>query len=327
MSPRFETALSDVVGGVPVVAVSSGTAALHAAYAVAGLGPGTELVTSPLTFAATATAALHHGARVVFADVADDTLNLDPAAADAVARATTRAVCAVDYAGHPADLDGLRKVADRAGALLVEDAAHSLGSTWRGRAVGSLADLTTFSFHPVKTITTGEGGAVAVGDGRLLEPLRRFRSHGLVRDPALLRHPDEGGWHQEVQQLGLNYRLPDLLAALGCSQLQRLGHFVARRRALVARYRALLADVEGTAPARAAPRRRPGVAPLRRAGCATVGGGRCTSTSGRRASTPRCTTCRSTCSRSSRAWATAGACARSPSVPTTSCCRCRCIRI
>ena len=254
---RFEHALSAVVGGVPTVAVSSGTAALHAAYAAAGLGPGTTLVTTPLTFAATATAALHLGAEVVFADVCDDTLTLAPDAAAAVIDARTAAVCAVDYAGHPADLDTLGKLARNAGAVLVEDAAHSLGSRLDGRAVGTLADLTTFSFHPVKTITTGEGGAVAVRDERLLDPVRRFRSHGLVREHRGLVRGDEGGWHQEVQELGLNYRLPDLLAALGTSQLARLDRFVARRAELVARYRTHLADVGGLR----LPTSRPGAEP------------------------------------------------------------------
>lgn len=241
---QFEAALERAVGA-PCVAVNSGTAALHAAYAAGGVGSGTTVVTSPMTFAATATAALHLGAKVVFADVSDDTLNLDPEAAAEAVTPDTRVVTAVDFAGHPAELDELRQVAHRAGALLVEDAAHSIGARYRGRSVGSIADLTTFSFHPVKTITTGEGGAVAGDDGSLLDAVRQFRSHGLVRDRSELRQPDEGGWHQEVQALGLNYRMPDVLAALGCSQLRKLRAFVDRRAVLVDRYRALLADIDG----------------------------------------------------------------------------------
>lgn len=241
---RFEGALAAATGAAGVVAVSSGTAALHAAYAACEVGPGTELVTTPLTFAATATAALHLGATVRFADVDDDTLTLSPtAAADAVTSAT-RVIAPVDFAGHPADLDTLGKVAEHAGAVVVEDAAHSIGGRHKGRPVGSVAPLTTFSFHPVKTITTGEGGAIATTHPGWLEPLRRFRNHGLVRDTGEQRHPTEGGWHQEVHELGLNYRMSDILAALGSSQLARLPEFVSRRAELVARYRHLLEDVE-----------------------------------------------------------------------------------
>jgi dTDP-4-amino-4,6-dideoxygalactose transaminase len=231
--------------GAPCVAVTSGTAALHVAYAAAGLRPGDEVVCPPITFVATASCAALHGARVVFADVEPDTANLDPAAAAAAVSARTRVVAAVDYAGHPAEYDDLRKVAADAGALLLADAAHSIGSTYRGAPVGSLADLTTFSFFPTKNLTTAEGGAVAAADPGLRERARRFRTIGLVRDPAALRNPDEGGWHQEVHDFGLNYRLPDLLCALGRSQLRRLPAFKARRAALVARYDALLAAVPG----------------------------------------------------------------------------------
>jgi perosamine synthetase len=234
---------------VPCVSVTSGTAALHTAYAAAGVGPGAEVVTTPLTFVATASTAVMLGATVVFADITDDTANLAPAAAEAAVSARTRVVTAVDYAGHPADYDDLHKITERTGTWLLGDAAHALGSTYRGRPVGTLADLTTFSFFPTKNVTTGEGGAVATADPALLDRARRFRDHGLVRpgsyDHDRLRSPDEGGWHQEVQSFGLNYRLPDILCALGTSQLRRLPAFKARRAALVARYNALLADVPG----------------------------------------------------------------------------------
>ncbi|BFU47273.1 DegT/DnrJ/EryC1/StrS family aminotransferase [Krasilnikovia sp. MM14-A1004] len=241
---RFERDLEEVAGA-PCVTVSNGTAALHTAYAAAGIGPGDEVVTTPMTFVATAATAAMLGATVVFADVEDDTANLDPAAAEAAVTSRTRAVTAVDYAGHPAEYDQLRKVADSAGAVLIADAAHAIGSAYRGRPVGALADLTTFSFFPTKNLTTGEGGAVASTDPILLERARTFRTVGLVRDPARLRHPDEGGWHQEVHEFGLNYRLPDVLCALGSAQLRRLADFKGRRSALAARYDALLADVAG----------------------------------------------------------------------------------
>ncbi|GAB1689102.1 DegT/DnrJ/EryC1/StrS family aminotransferase [Krasilnikovia sp. M28-CT-15] len=241
---RFERDL-EAVAGAPCVTVSNGTAALHTAYAAAGIGPGDEVVTTPMTFVATAATAAMLGATVVFADVEDDTANLDPAAAEAAVTSRTRAVTAVDYAGHPAEYDQLRKVADSAGAVLISDAAHAVGSAYRGRPVGALADLTTFSFFPTKNLTTGEGGAVASTDPALLERARTFRTVGLVRDPARLRHPDEGGWHQEVHEFGLNYRLPDVLCALGSAQLRRLADFKASRARLCARYDELLADVPG----------------------------------------------------------------------------------
>lgn len=242
---RFEADLAGWTAGTSTVAVTSGTAALHVAYAAAGVGPGDEVVVPPMTFVATAATASLLGATVVFADVRPDTGTLDVAAAEAVVTDRTKVVAAVDYAGHPAELDALRLLAHRHGALLVEDAAHSLGSTWQGRPVGSVADLTTFSFFPTKNLTTAEGGAVATSDEELLQRARGFRNHGLVRDTALMRHPDEGPWHQEVHALGLNYRLPDVLCALGSSQLRRLAAFKQRRARLVDRYRAGLADVDG----------------------------------------------------------------------------------
>lgn len=249
----FEDALALAVGAADCVAVSSGTAALHAAYAVAGIGPGRDIVTSPLTFAATAYTALQLGAKVSFADVDDDYLSLNPEEADGVWTDATVAVVPVDYGGQPAALGPLRELADRRGALMIEDAAHSLGATYRDEPVGSIADLTTFSFHPVKTITSGEGGAVATRDGRWSAELRSFRNHGLVKDPGFLRYPDEGPWHQELQSMGLNYRLSDIQAALGLSQLRRLSSVTSRREELARRYDEMLADEEGIR----LPKRRP----------------------------------------------------------------------
>jgi dTDP-4-amino-4,6-dideoxygalactose transaminase len=255
---QFEDDLAAVTGA-PCVAVSNGTTALHAAYAAAGIRPGDEVVTTPMTFVATASTAAMLGATVVFADIEDDTANLDPAAAEAAVTSRTRAVTAVDYAGHPAEYDALRKIAERVGAVLIGDAAHAIGSTYHGRPVGSLADLTTFSFFPTKNLTTAEGGAVASTRQDLLERARTFRTVGLVRDPARLRYTDEGAWHQEVHEFGLNYRLPDVLCALGSSQLRRLAAFKQRRAELTARYDELLAGVPGLR----LPTRREGVDPLR----------------------------------------------------------------
>ena len=241
---EFEQALSEFAG-VPTVAVNSGTAALHCAYRASGLGPDTELITSPLTFVATAAAAVHLGARVKFVDVDDATLTIRSDAASAECGPATRAITAIDFAGHPADYTALAPVARKSGVVLIADAAHSLGASHRGVPVGSLADITTFSFHPVKAITTGEGGAVASANGTYLERARLFRNHGLVRDRAQMLFESEGRWYQEVHEVGLNYRIPDILCALGTSQLKKLPGFIARRRLLASRYLDLLSDVDG----------------------------------------------------------------------------------
>ncbi|MFJ6154712.1 DegT/DnrJ/EryC1/StrS family aminotransferase [Micromonospora profundi] len=241
----FEADLAEVTGGVGVATVSNGTAALHVAYAAAGVGPGDEVVVPPMTFVATASSAVALGAKIVFADVEEETFCLDPAAAAAAVTSRTKVVSAVDYAGHPADYDALRKSVEGSDALLLADAAHSIGGTYHGRPVGSLADLTTFSFFPTKNLTTAEGGGVAALDPEILKRVRRFRGVGMVRERDDLRRPDEGGWFYEVPEFGLNYRLPDVLCALGRSQLRRLGEFVARRAALVARYNEALADLDG----------------------------------------------------------------------------------
>ncbi|MEC3975698.1 DegT/DnrJ/EryC1/StrS family aminotransferase [Amycolatopsis sp. H20-H5] len=242
---QFEADLAEHTGGTPAVAVTSGTAALHVAYAAAGIGTGDEVLTTPMTFVATASTAALLGATIVFADVDADTANLSPAAVEAAMTSRTKVVAAVDYAGHPAELDELARIAHASGALLLEDAAHSVGGTWQGRPVGSIADLTTLSFFPTKNLTTAEGGAVATPSEELLAGARGFRNHGLVRDKAAQRFPDEGAWHQEVHEFGLNYRLPDVLCALGSSQLRRLDEFKKRRARIHARYNEAFADLDG----------------------------------------------------------------------------------
>ena len=249
----------EAVAGAPAVTVTNGTTALHAAFAAAGVGPGDEVVVTPMTFVATASAAAMFGATVVFADVEDETANLDPAAVEAAVTARTRAIAAVDYAGHPAEYDALRKIAEPLEALLIGDAAHAIGSTYHGRPVGTLADLTTFSFFPTKNLTTAEGGAVASTRAGLLDRARTFKNIGMVRESDRLRRPDEGGWYYEVQSFGQNYRLPDVLCALGSSQLSRLAEFKATRQRLTARYDELLADVPGLR----LPIQREGVDPMR----------------------------------------------------------------
>jgi perosamine synthetase len=245
---EFEEAVAAVAGARHAVAFSSGTAALHAAVFAAGLGPGDEAITSPLTFCATANAVLYQGAVPVFADVRPDTLTLDPALVEQRLTKRTRAILPVDYAGHPADLDALGAVAERHGLVMIEDAAHALGARYRGRIVGAIAAMTVFSFHPVKHLTTGEGGMVTTDDDALAARLRTFRSHGIASD-ARARQA-QGQWYYEMTALGFNYRLTDIACALGLSQLPRLGANVARRRNIAASYAAGLARVSGlTLPA------------------------------------------------------------------------------
>jgi dTDP-4-amino-4,6-dideoxygalactose transaminase len=232
---EFELALQSIVGA-PTVSVSSGTAALHSAFAAIGIDPGDEIITPPITFIATQATAVLLGAKIVFADVQPDTANIDPKAVEAAITGRTKAIVAVDYAGHPADMDELREIADRHKIYLIEDAAHSLGSNYKDRPVGSIADLTTFSFFPTKNFTTGEGGAVSSTKPELLEKVRKFSRQGIVRESEKFINKQEGPWHQEVQQFGLNYRLPDILCALGISQLTRISDFKKRRREIYQYY-------------------------------------------------------------------------------------------
>jgi dTDP-4-amino-4,6-dideoxygalactose transaminase len=224
----FEDAISKIVGA-PSFSVSSGTAALHCAYAAINLSPGDEVITPPITFVATQATAALFGAKIVFADVQLDTGNIDPASVESAITSRTKAIVAVDFAGHPVELDELRNIADKHSIFLIEDAAHSLGSIYKGERIGSKADLTTFSFFPTKNLTTGEGGAVSSNNHELLMRAKRFSRQGLVRERDKFLIQDQGPWHQEVHEFGLNYRLPDILCALGTSQLSRIEAFKSRR--------------------------------------------------------------------------------------------------
>lgn len=239
----FERALASVAGVASAVAVSSGTAALHAAMHVLDVKPGDEVIVPTLTFAATANCVAYQGATPVFADVDPATLLLDPSSVAERLTARTRAVIAVDYAGQPCDYDALRRVTADREVTLVADACHALGATDGGRPVGSLARLTAFSFHPVKHVTTAEGGALVTDDPALADRARVFRNHGITTD----HHERErtGTWTYDMVTLGFNYRLSDLQCALGTSQLRKLPAWIARRRELAARYDLLLADVPG----------------------------------------------------------------------------------
>lgn len=242
---EFERRVGDLAGRHRAVSATSGTAALHMAYAALGVGPGDEVISTPMTFVATTAMASILGAEIVFADIEEDTALLDPASAAALAGERTKVIAAVDYAGHPADYDALQAVADRVGAVTLDDAAHSIGGTYRGRPVGDLADVTTFSFFPTKNLTTGEGGAVVAKRDDVAQRAHEFHFIGLVRDAERFKIRDEGAWHQEVHEFGVNYRLTDVASALGIAQLKRLESFRLRRAQIVARYNAALGGVDG----------------------------------------------------------------------------------
>lgn len=242
---EFERRISAAAGGHRAVTATSGTAALHMAYAAAQVGQGDVVISTPMTFVATTSTASMLGAEVLFADVEEDTGLIDPASVDAIADARTKVIAAVDYAGHPADYDRLTATAQRVGALTLDDAAHSIGGTYKGRPVGDLADLTTFSFFPTKNMTTGEGGAVVAKDPTIAQRAHEFHFIGLVRDPERFRITTEGPWHQEVHDWGVNYRLTDIASALGIAQLARLDEFKRRRQNITARYDAALGGLDG----------------------------------------------------------------------------------
>lgn len=241
----FEEAVGRLSGGHRAVSCTSGTAALHMAYAAAGVAAGDEVITTPMTFVATASGASILGAKVLFADVEEDTGLIDPSSVASLVTDRTRVIAAVDYTGHPAAYDALQPLADSVGALTLGDAAHSIGGTSGDRPVGDLADITTFSFFPTKNMTTTEGGAVVAKDDAIAQRAAEFHNIGMVRDAARFQSPDEGAWWYEVHELGLNYRLTDVACALGLSQLQRLDAFKKRRAEIWARYNEALASVEG----------------------------------------------------------------------------------
>lgn len=233
---ELERKLCVLTGAEYCTAVSNGTAALHAACLAAGIGPGDEVITTPITFAATANAILYCGGTPVFADIDLGTYEIDPKSVEARITEGTKAVIAVDFTGAPCDYDALCTICREHHLLLIEDAAHSIGTSYRGTPVGSIADLTTFSFHPVKTITAGEGGAVISRDPELAQRVLMYARHGITRDRGLLKDLDNSGWYYEQQMLGYNYRLTDIQCALALSQLDKLDLFAARRRELVRRY-------------------------------------------------------------------------------------------
>ncbi|MDP6787228.1 MAG: UDP-4-amino-4,6-dideoxy-N-acetyl-beta-L-altrosamine transaminase [Rhodospirillales bacterium] len=249
----FEEAVAKRAGAKHGIAVATGTAALHAACRAAGVGPGDEVITAPVTFAASGNGALYLGASVRFADIRPDTYCLDPGKLEAAITPRTKAIIPVDQTGQPCDMDEINAIARKHGVKVIEDAAHALGATYKGRPVGGLADMTVFSFHAVKHVTTGEGGMIVTDDDALAAVMRQFRTHGITNDAARMTLADQAAdtdtpatagrnaatpaaWYYEMQDLGFNYRITDIQCALGLSQLAKLDRFVERRREIARRY-------------------------------------------------------------------------------------------
>lgn len=233
---QLEEKLCKLTGAKYAVVCSNGTAALHMACMAAGVGAGDEVITTPITFAASANCALYCGAKPVFADINDKTYNIDPARVKEVVNEKTKAVVAVDFTGQSVELDELKEICKENNLVLIEDGAHVIGTRYKGQMNGSIADMTTFSFHPVKTVTGGEGGAVLTNSKEYYEKLLLARSHGITRDTALMEEEPHGSWYYEQVSLGYNYRMTDIQAGLLISQLDKLPMFSRRRKEIVAKY-------------------------------------------------------------------------------------------
>ena len=240
---ELERGLCSYTGATYAVAVSNGTAALHLACMAAGIGPGDEVITTPITFAASANCALYCGAQVKFADINPETYNIDPASIRAQITERTKAIVAVDFTGQVVEVEEIRRICDEYHLIFIEDGAHSIGSRYNGAQVGTLADLTTMSFHPVKTVTAGEGGAVLTNNEAYYKKLMLLRAHGITKDMGQLEDITEGPWCYEQQMLGYNYRITDFQAALASSQLKKLDRFAARRKEIVAKYNEAFAKI------------------------------------------------------------------------------------
>lgn len=240
----FEQAVAKYTGAKYAVAVANGTAALHIACLAAGIKEGDEVITTPITFAASANCALYCGAKPVFVDIDPDTYNIDPSKIEEKITEKTKAIVAVHFTGQPCKMDEIHAIAKKHNLLVIEDAAHALGADYKGKKIGSLSDMTTFSFHPVKHITTGEGGMVTTNNKELYDRLVLFRSHGITRDERFLEK-NEGGWYYEQLDLGFNYRITDIQCALGVTQLKKLDRFVERRREIARRYDEAFKQIKG----------------------------------------------------------------------------------
>lgn len=240
---EFEKALAAYVGAKYAVAFSSGTAALHGACSVVGISDGDEVIAPTLSFVASANCVLYCQGKPVLVDVSNQSLTIDVSKIEEKITKKTKAIIAVDFAGHPADWDKLKKLAKKNNLVLIDDAAHALGSKYQNRPIGSIADMTVFSFHPVKTITTGEGGAVTTNNWQFWQKLSAFRNHGMLKSAKLVK--DNGGWFYDIASLGYNYRMTDMQAALGISQLGKIDRFIKRRRKIWQKYNQAFGGIRG----------------------------------------------------------------------------------
>ncbi len=240
---EFENAVASYVGSKYAVVVSSGTAALHCVMNVLDVGPGDEVIVPPITFVASANCIVYMGGTPVFTDVQEDTLLINPEAVENMISKKTKAIIAVDFAGHPCDYDSLKKIAERHNLSLVADSCHALGAEYRGQRCGSIVDLSVFSFHPLKHITAGEGGIITTNSEKYAQRMRRFRNHGISADHV--KRAEQGTWYYEMVELGHNYRITDFQCALGISQLKKLPRFLDRRRGIAARYDESFQEMSG----------------------------------------------------------------------------------
>ena len=240
---ELEKKLCQVTGAKYAVAVCNGTAALHLAAEAAGFGEGDEVIVSSITFAASANCVLYCGAKPVFADIGPETYNIDPASVEKLITPRTKGIVAVDFTGQAVEHEALRRICEKHKLCLIEDAAHAIGTRYNGVPVGSIADMTCFSFHPVKTVTSGEGGAITTNDEQLYRRLMRIRTHGITRNREEMANPSDDPWYNEQVELGYNYRMTDFQAALLLSQLDKLNVFSARRKEIVAKYDAAFSQM------------------------------------------------------------------------------------
>ena len=240
---ELEQKLCEITGAKYAVVCSNGTAALHIACQAAGVGEQDEVITTPITFAASANCALYCGAKPVFADIDPNTYNISPKSVEEKIGERTKVVVAVDFTGQAVELEKLQNICKKNKLVLIEDGAHSIGTKYNGKAVGSIADMTTFSFHPVKTVTGGEGGAVLTNNEQYYKKLLLYRAHGITRDPELLERESHGSWYYEQIDLGMNYRMTDIQAALILSQLDKLSAFSKRRKEIVERYNQAFSEI------------------------------------------------------------------------------------
>ncbi|MBP2077997.1 UDP-4-amino-4,6-dideoxy-N-acetyl-beta-L-altrosamine transaminase [Oceanobacillus polygoni] len=240
---QFEKEIAEFVGAKYAVAFSSGTAALHAACFAAGIKENDEVITTPMTFAASSNCILYVGGQPVFADIDSKTYNISPESIKSLLTEKTKAIITVDFTGQPAEYDEIISLAKKSGLIIIDDAAHALGATYKDRHIGSIGDMTMFSFHPVKHITTGEGGIITTSNADYYEKLLLFRSHGITRDSLKLKN-NQGPWYYEMQELGYNYRMTDIQAALGSSQLKKLNTFLKKRREYAKKYNDAFAEID-----------------------------------------------------------------------------------